>query len=61
MAANNVVGTIQPIEQLAQLTKLHGVLFHTDAVQAGGKIPLDVKRLPIDLLSLSAHSMSART
>ena len=38
MAANNVVGTIQPIEQLAQLTKLHGVLFHTDAVQAGGKI-----------------------
>src|SRR5262249_1968062 len=42
MAANNVVGALQPIEELAQLTKLHDVLFHTDAVQAGGKIPLDV-------------------
>src|SRR5579864_7889043 len=57
MAANNVVGTIQPIEELAQLTKLHGVLFHTDAVQAGGKIPLDVNRLHVDLLSLSAHKL----
>ena len=52
-----VVGTIQPIEELAQLTKLHGALFHTDAVQAGGKIPLDVNRLRIDLLSLSAHKL----
>ncbi len=57
MAANNVVGTLQPIEELAYLTKLHGVLFHTDAVQAGGKIPLDVKRLQVDLLSLSAHKL----
>jgi len=57
MAANNVVGTLQPIEELAQLTKLHGVLFHTDAVQAGGKIPLDVNRLQVDLLSLSAHKL----
>ena len=57
MAANNVVGTIQPIEELAQLTKLHGVLFHTDAVQAGGKISLDVNRLQVDLLSLSAHKL----
>ena len=57
MAANNVVGTLQPIEELAQLTKLHGVLFHTDAVQAGGKIPLDVNRLNVDLLSLSAHKL----
>jgi cysteine desulfurase len=57
MAANNVVGTIQPIEELAHLTKLHGVLFHTDAVQAGGKIPLDVDRLQVDLLSLSAHKL----
>lgn len=57
MAANNVVGTIQPIEELAQFTKLHGVLFHTDAVQAGGKIPLDVNRLHVDLLSLSAHKL----
>jgi cysteine desulfurase len=57
MAANNVVGTLQPIEELAHLTKLHGVLFHTDAVQAGGKIPLDVNRLNVDLLSLSAHKL----
>jgi len=57
MAANNVVGTLQPVEALAQLTKLHGVLFHTDAVQAGGKIPLDVNRLQVDLLSLSAHKL----
>jgi cysteine desulfurase len=57
MAANNVVGTIQPIKELAQLTKLHGVLFHTDAVQAGGKIPLEVNRLQVDLLSLSAHKL----
>jgi cysteine desulfurase len=57
MAANNVVGTIQPIEELAQFTKLQGVLFHTDAVQAGGKIPLDVNRLQVDLLSLSAHKL----
>jgi len=57
MAANNVVGTLQPIEELAHLTKLHGVLFHTDAVQAGGKIPLDVNRLNVDLRSLSAHKL----
>ncbi len=57
MAANNVVGTLQPIEELAQLTKLHGVLFHTDAVQAGGKVALDVNRLHVDLLSLSAHKL----
>jgi len=57
MAANNVVGTLQPIEELAHLTKLHGVLFHSDAVQAAGKIPLDVNRLHVDLLSLSAHKL----
>jgi cysteine desulfurase len=57
MVANNVVGTLQPIEELAHLTRLHGVLFHTDAVQAGGKIPLDVNRLNVDLLSLSAHKL----
>jgi cysteine desulfurase len=57
MAANNVVGTLQPIEELAHLTKLNGVLFHTDAVQAAGKITLDVNRLQVDLLSLSAHKL----
>jgi Aminotransferase class-V len=57
MTASNVVGTLQPIEELAYLTKLQGVLFHADAVQAGGKIPLDVNRLRVDLLSLSAHKL----
>ena len=57
MAASNLVGTIQPIEQLAEITNEHGALFHTDAVQAGGKIPIDVKRSPIDLVSLSAHKL----
>ena len=57
MAANNVVGTLQPIEELAHLSKLHGVMFHTDAVQAAGKISLDVNRLHVDLLSLSAHKL----
>lgn len=57
MAANNVVGTVQPVEELAHLTKLHGILFHTDAVQAGGKIPIDVNRWQVDLLSLSAHKL----
>jgi cysteine desulfurase len=57
MAANNVVGTLQPIEELAYLTKLHGVLFHTDAVQAGGRMLLDTNLLRVDLLSLSAHKL----
>jgi cysteine desulfurase len=57
MAANNVVGTLQPLPELARITKQHGALFHTDAVQAAGKIPLDVNRLPADLISLSAHKL----
>src|SRR5262249_1141406 len=57
IASNNVVGTIQSIEELARVTRLHGVLFHTDAVQAGGKIPLDVNQLQVELLSLSAHKL----
>lgn len=57
MAANNVVGTIQPLAELAEIAREHGVLFHTDAVQAAGKIPLDMERLPVDLLSLSAHKL----
>lgn len=55
MAANNVVGTLQPIAELALITRNHGAVFHCDAVQAVGKIPLDMRRLPVDLLSLSAH------
>jgi cysteine desulfurase len=57
MAANNVVGAIQPIEELARITRAHGALFHCDAVQAIGKIPLDMRALPVDLLSLSAHKL----
>ena len=57
MAANNVVGTLQPLAELVRLTHAHGALFHTDAVQAVGKIPLYVDSLPIDLLSLSAHKL----
>jgi cysteine desulfurase len=57
MAANNVVGTVQPIAELGRIARDHGVLFHTDAVQAAGKLPLDVRQQPIDLLSLSAHKL----
>lgn len=57
MAANNVVGTLQPINELSRITHEHGALFHTDAVQAVGKIPLSMQTQPIDLLSLSAHKL----
>jgi cysteine desulfurase len=57
MAANNVIGTLQPIAELARIAKENGIPFHTDAVQAAGKIPLDVRRHSIDLLSISAHKL----
>lgn len=55
MTANNEIGTIQPIKELVHICCEHGVLFHTDAVQAVGHLPIDVKELGCDMLSLSAH------
>lgn len=55
MYANNEIGTIQPIAELAACCRNHGVLFHTDAVQAAGLLPLDVKALGVDLLTITAH------
>jgi len=58
MFANNEVGTIQPIEEIGKITREKNVLFHTDAVQAVGKIPVDVKNLKVDLLSMSSHKIN---
>lgn len=55
MFVNNEVGTIQPAAELGAVCREKGVLFHTDAVQAAGHLPIDLRKLPIDLLSLSAH------
>ncbi len=57
MAANNEIGTLQPIKEIGRLCKKKGVLFHTDAVQAVGKVPVDVADMDIDLLSLTAHKI----
>ncbi len=55
MHANNEIGTIQPIEEIGKICKARGIYFHTDAVQTLGKIPIDVKKMNVDLLSASAH------
>lgn len=55
MFANNEVGTIMPVAEIGKVCREHGVLFHTDAVQAVGHVPVDVKAMNIDMLSLSAH------
>ena len=55
MFANNEIGTIQPIEEIGNICRARGVLFHTDAVQAVGHLPIDLSTLPVDLLSASAH------
>ncbi len=57
MTANNEIGVLQPIAEIGAIAKEKGILFHTDAVQAVGKVPVDVMQLKVDLLSLSAHKM----
>ena len=58
MYANNEVGTIQPIKELVEIVHQAGALFHTDAVQAAGKLPLNVKNLGVDMMSLSSHKIN---
>ena len=57
MHANNETGTVFPIDEIAAIVKARGVIFHTDAVQTAGKIPLDMRKTPIDLLAMSAHKL----
>ncbi len=57
MHANNEIGTIQPIEEIGKICRDKGILFHTDAVQSFGKLPIDVKKMNIDLMSMSAHKI----
>ncbi len=57
MHANNEIGTIEPVEEIGKIAKKHGIVFHTDAVQTAGKIELDMKKMNVDLLSISSHKI----
>src|ERR1051325_4558010 len=57
MTANNEIGVLQPIAEIGAIAKEKGILFHTDGVQAAGKVPFDVNALKVDLVSISAHKM----
>ena len=59
MTANNEIGTIQPIKEISKIAKMYNIIFHTDAVQACGNMPIDVKNMKIDSLSLSGHKINA--
>ena len=58
MFANNEIGTIEPIEEIGSIAKEYGILFHTDAVQAFGQIPINVEKMHIDMLSASGHKLN---
>lgn len=58
MAANNEIGTIQPLKEIGEIAKEHDILFHTDAVQAFGHIPINVDDMHIDMLSASGHKIN---